>query len=478
MNSANTFQDTAPTAAVGQKLFRFGALAVSAVIAYYLLWAKTEDFVNRLQALTILFLGALPALLWAKSEQKRFPLIEVFFLTTINSYALPLLNGHADLKLYSTETITTSAWIVISFQSALLITYHIVGGTPKRGRFWTEELLTADACRYLNYGTVINTLYLIESIYFDLLPPDLNSILRAICFGIGIVCTFVTAQLWGLGKLSPSERSFFIVNLVIQTVMQLTSLFLVGALSTIILCLLGYVTRKRKVPVVLVGIILLFTALLHNGKPQMREKYWHTDGPNQTPSITELPGFFAEWIGYSLNPPELGEDPSNQTMTSKLIQRTSLFQMVCLVAENTPKNYPFLDGDTYSDIIAQFVPRFLWPGKPTGLLSTYKLSIYYGLQSEEGTAQTTIAFGQVAEAYANFGFFGVIGLGVFIGVFYKKAQTWAADSPMISYPGILLVILMAWSFQNEFTLSVWLASLYQSCIAIMALLMGVKMFLK
>ena len=478
MSEASTFQETAPSAEVGQRLFRLGAIFVGALIAYYLVWAKTEDFVNRLQALVILFMGALPALLWAKSEQKRFPLIEVFFLTTVNSYALPLLNGHEDIKLYSVDTITTSAWIVIVFQAALFVTYQMVGGLPKRGPFWTEELLTEQACKYLNYGTVVNTLYLIESIYFDLLPPDINSIVRAICFGIGIVCTFVTAQLWGLGKLTPGEKGFFITNLVIQTIMQLISLFLVGALSTILLCFLGYVTRKRKIPIILVGAVLLFTALLHNGKPQMREKYWHLDGKNPIPAVSELPAFFSEWIGYGLNPNEDAEAKANQTMTSKLIQRTSLFQMVCLVADNTPRNYPFLDGDTYSDIIAQFIPRLFWPNKPTGLLSTYKLSIYYGLQSEEGTAQTTIAFGQVAEAYANFGFLGVIGLGAFIGIFYKKAQTWAADSPMISYPGILLVILMAWSFQNEFTLSVWLASLYQSCVAIMALLMGLKAFIR
>jgi len=93
-------------------------------------------------------------------------------------------------------------------------------------------------------------------------------------------------------------------------------------------------------------------------------------------------------------------------------------------------------------------------------------------------ARTTIGFGLLAEAYANFGFLGLAGLGVFFGFILKKAQCWAAESPMLSGGGLLIVILLAWSFQTEFTLSMWLASFYQASIAILVVPYVLRTFIQ
>ncbi|MGA3006737.1 MAG: hypothetical protein ABSE59_02480, partial [Opitutaceae bacterium] len=95
------------------------------------------------------------------------------------------------------------------------------------------------------------------------------------------------------------------------------------------------------------------------------------------------------------------------------------------------------------------------------------LSIYYGLQLPEDTAKTTIAFGLLAEAYANFGFYGAGLLGLVFGVCLKKYGAWAQESPILSYAGLILVLLMAWSFQTELTLSIWLSSLFQAAVAVL-----------
>ncbi len=79
----------------------------------------------------------------------------------------------------------------------------------------------------------------------------------------------------------------------------------------------------------------------------------------------------------------------------------------------TPDPLPHLDGLTYQDTLGQFVPRFPLADKPRGHVSTYTLSIYYGLQDEEATGTTTIAFGLLPEGFANFGFLGMVLLGIF-----------------------------------------------------------------
>jgi hypothetical protein len=111
-------------------------------------------------------------------------------------------------------------------------------------------------------------------------------------------------------------------------------------------------------------------------------------------------------------------------------------------------------------------------------VSTYRLSVYYGLQREEDTAKTTIGFGILPEAYANFGFFGLVLVGALVGFCQKLIRSWSAQSPILSYPGILTVLLMSWSFSTEHTMSIWLSSLYQACVAVLGLIVIVRSFVK
>ncbi|MDB6113144.1 MAG: hypothetical protein JWQ62_89, partial [Lacunisphaera sp.] len=100
--------------------------------------------------------------------------------------------------------------------------------------------------------------------------------------------------------------------------------------------------------------------------------------------------------------------------------------------------------------------------------------IYYGLQQEEDTNTTTIAFGLLAEAYANFGLFGSILLGLFWGVSLKKLQIWSTFSPMFSFAGLLMVLLTAWAFNAELTMAAWVSSLEQAVIVVLGLPMLVR----
>jgi hypothetical protein len=143
--------------------------------------------------------------------------------------------------------------------------------------------------------------------------------------------------------------------------------------------------------------------------------------------------------------------------------------MMCLVVSRTPSQLPFLEGETYSYVPGQFVPSFFWKEKPVAHVATNKLSVYYGLQVAESTAKTTIAFGLMTEAYANFGMFGIALLAATFAFAFKKFSDMSSQSPMLSYPGLVLVVLMAWSFQTELTLAAWLSSFYQACFVILGI---------
>ncbi|HXB02137.1 MAG TPA: hypothetical protein VNV15_04890 [Opitutaceae bacterium] len=454
-------------------LFRGGLVLIALTLGYYSFNAEVSSSTAFYEGLAIIFLAALPALMWAKRATHGFPVFEVFMLTGANIYALPLLNGQSNLEAFSESVVTQAGAAVLLFQIIANVTYAATSGRPRTTKFWTEEVISDDTGRYLGYGLVLTTIYTGIANFSDLIPNDLESPLRAVFYGIGIIISFIQGLRWGQGTLNYQEKVMLVLNITLQVIFNFATLYLLGGMSIIVLVLIGYVSGSKRLPIVIIVITLPIIALLHNGKTTMREKYWNNENTDiaSMPSLAELPAFYTEWIQDGL---DLHQKSS---LTEKLIERTSLFQIICLVVDNTPDRRPYLDGLTYGQIPGQFVPRFFWANKPVGKISTDTLSVYYGLQRAEDTQKTTIAFGLLAEAYANFGFFGVGLLGAVFAFGLKKYSMWASQSPMLSYAGLILVLIMAWSFQSELTLSTWLSSLFQAVIAVLGVPFVLRNFL-
>jgi hypothetical protein len=451
-------------------LFRGGLALLVLTLGYYAFNAEVSSVTELYEGLAIIVLAMLPSLMWAQRTTHEFPVFEVFMLTGINIYALPLLNGQSELQAYSESVVEQAAAVVLFFQIIAIVTHLAVRGRPRTTPFWAEEVISRDTGRYLGHALVLTTIYTGIATFSDLIPGDLGAPLRAVFYGLGIISTFIQGRRWGQNDLSYQEKISFIINLALQVVFNFATLYLIAGISIIVLALLGYVSGGKRPPIVAMVITLPLIALLHNGKTAMREKYWGKEA-TFAPTLSDLPGFFTEWIQDGL---DLHQKTS---LTTKLIERTSLFQIICLVVDSTPDRLPYLDGLTYGQIPGQFVPRFFWAEKPVAHISTYTLSIYYGLQRSEDTMKTTIAFGLLAEAYANFGFYGAGILGAVFAFGFKKYGMWASQSPILSCAGLLLVLLMAWSFQTELTLSIWLSSLFQATVAVLGVPLILRNFL-
>jgi hypothetical protein len=457
----------------GRRLFSFGLMATAVGIGYLAYNAKVADPIHLYLGIIIFFLAVLPALMWAKEARFGMPLFEAFMLPGVNTFAVPLLRGHQMLRQYDSGTITTAAIAIIAYQACACATYFSLKVRPKRRGMWVKEIVSRDISKVLSYGMIVTTIYTFLVQFTDVIPTDLVSEARAVCFGIGIIATFVQTRRWGEGDLPYYDKIIFVVQLLAQVIFSWVSLFLVQGVTILLLALMGYVSGAKKVPLLAIAIAAPIIAILFNGKAEMRAKYWDAKAP--APGIAEIPAFFTEWINAGLAyTPQKGNADESQGV----LDRTSLIQIVCLVVSQSPEHKPYMYGDTYMDIPGQFVPRFFWPGKPLGHVSTYKLCVYYGLETEEQTLETTIGFGMPAEAYANFGFAGMIMLGCFFGFFFKKVAGMGAESPIFSYPGLFMIVLMAWTFLTELPLSAWLASLEQACVAVLGLPFVLKNFFK
>jgi hypothetical protein len=447
-------------AARGRQLFQSGLVLLAGALCYLSYKAKVDDVVHLALGLGMFALSIVPGLLWARGGGSRFPVFETIMVLCANSYAMPMLNAQEQLAGYAPEVITRSGLTVIAYQVVALLTYVNVRGIPGRSAFWRESLITHQVEKFIVYGMVLSTFYIWASTFTTWVPRELESILRAVFYGIGILCTFITSQRWGRGELTQNEKTVFVCTFVPQLIFMSVGLILIGAISLIGIALLGYLSGGKRIPWLVIGVAFVAIAVLHTGKTKMRIKYW--DGGLPSPTMTELPAYFTEWVEFGLEPTSGGK-----TVSQKMIERTSLIHMLCLIVDCTPSRQDYLYGKTYTYVPPQLIPRLFWPDKPRSHIATYELAIYYGLQDEEATNSTTIAFGMLAEAYANFGLIGGILLGAFWGYTLKKLQIWSTFSPMFSFAGLFMVLLTAWAFNAELTMAAWVSSFEQAVIVVL-----------
>jgi hypothetical protein len=420
------------------------------------------EFVHLGLGLVMFSLSVVPALLWARRGGSRFPVFETMLLLCANAYAMPVLNAHEQLTAYTPEVITRGCVTVILYQASAILAYVLTKGMPGRSRFWRESILTSSLEKMIVYGLIPSTVYVWMSTFTSWIPGEIDSILRAVFYGLGYLCTFVSTQRWGRGQLTTGEKMVLVCTLIPQLVFMSVSLILIGAIGQIGIALLGYLSGGKRIPWLVVAATFLIMAVLHTGKTKMRSKYWDQHLP--TPSLSQLPAYFMEWVEFGLEPTDGGK-----TVSQKMLERTSLMHILCLIIDATPDRQDYLYGKTYGYVLPQLIPRLLWADKPQAHIATYELSIYYGLQDEEGASSTSIAFGLLAEAYANFGLLGAIVLGTFWGYWLKKLQIWSTFSPIFSFAGLFMVLLTAWSFAAELTMASWISSFEQAVVVVLGL---------
>ncbi|HEV8073858.1 MAG TPA: hypothetical protein VGP21_06985, partial [Opitutaceae bacterium] len=277
-----------------RRLFNGGIVLLALTLAYYSFNAQVDSSVELFEGLVIIVLAAMPALLWARRASFEFPVFEVFMLTGIQLYALPLLNGQGEFETYSESVVTQSAAAVLFFQIVAISTHAATRGYPRRTPFWTKEVVSHDIGKYLGYGLILTTIFTGIESFTSIIPSDIDGPMRAVFYGIGIISTFVQGRRWGQGDLLYQEKIVFAINIVLQVIFNFATLYLIVGISILVLSLLGYVSSSKRLPLVLIVIVLPVIAVLHNGKTAMREKYWESTSP--TPDLINLPAFFTEWI--------------------------------------------------------------------------------------------------------------------------------------------------------------------------------------
>jgi hypothetical protein len=435
---------------LGVKIWVVGGVALA--------WMSTlDDPIQIVLGLIIYSLAIWPVLKWAQHSKKWFPVFELFMFTGFVFYAIPFLMADESLLNYPASTLMTSGLAVALFQGAACFAFGSTRGRSATASDWIRPLLRDDSKKWALAGIWLNTAYLFAAQFTPLIPYEILSILRAIFYGVGTISVFIIARAWGQGNIKKTEQTSTVFNLLLQCIILASQLYLINVLSLLGLGFIGYVTTSRKIPIATSVLVFSVVAVLHNGKDEMRQIYWQS-GERIEVKFADLPNLFEQWFEFGL---DFSDKPAAEESAS-LLDRASLFQIIAVTVDTVPGRLPFLNGETYLDVPAGFVPRIFWPGKPTALESNIRLSLYFGLVAEYSARSVSIAFGMIAEAFANFGFLGVISLGAIMGTAFKQICVAGESVDILSPLGIFVILLTAWSLQVEMVAATWFSSLFQA----------------
>jgi hypothetical protein len=234
--------------------------------------------------------------------------------------------------------------------------------------------------------------------------------------------------------------------LILRLVGGLSSGWLGVSASILVICGAIYLMEKHRIPRWALVFVVLFTLFFQVGKDEFRKTYWQDTGQNsqmEQSGRAERVAFWAENSFTKWN--EALSDSSGESFRRALnpsVSRISLLNQSANVVELTPAVVPYQYGWLYSYMAITWIPRFIWPDKPSMSEANQYYQIAYGLSTEEDLARVSISVGLLTEGFMNFGWAGVVGVMFLAGIFFDFYQkTFLAKSSGALMTGIGVILL-------------------------------------
>ncbi len=172
----------------------------------------------------------------------------------------------------------------------------------------------------------------------------------------------------------------------------------------LVLAVRWHATRRIPWLVILAGFVLY--SVLNPAKFEYREQVWFSGEDYGITQRLEVWALAVEDELSTARQQDIWEIRLRETLS-----RFDLVHRFAYVRDMTPAFIPYYAGETYSYFLYAWIPRLLWPEKPSASEAVNQLDLDYGFKYE--SQPVTVAMGQLPEAYANF---GVLGIGLIMAL--------------------------------------------------------------
>lgn len=413
----------------------------------------------------VLVAALAPTFMWFRIGAPSIPILPVVSMAYIPYYAWPILSTSQNLFSFTDWEILRAALTIALYLFAAMIGWRMLIRPARAGNGPTaQNPIDHRVVRVVSAGLVVGIIYEIALITGWLYwTGPFFGVARAAAVTLATIACFLTGAARAQRLLRGRAWAAALTALGALVVLTWTSLFLIGGIVYLLAVLFGHVIVTRRVPWHWAIASFVVLAILHAGKAEMRAKYWEAQSNySASLSITDLPGFTKEWLADGIAAIRDGDSDTG------LINRASLLQIVLRVQRATPDRIDYLGGETYSLVPRTLVPRFVDPNKPTSQAAMDLLNVRYGVLTLQNTEVTAVGWGLVAEAFANFGYLGVVMIGVLFGVFCALLSNASARANIVSRVMLLSIATMMVLINVEADSVTLCSTLLQTAIAIIA----------
>lgn len=417
------------------------------------------------------------------------PIVPLLIIQQLIVYALPIVVRHDIIREYPVSLVTSAGLEVFVFDLALIGAWRVGMQIFTPGTSLSYALMgleDREATKLLSLGfslitvstlhTILNYGGLLEDLY-RLLPSGSISLINPLTTAASSCGFFLISIFIGKNSLSLGRTALFWLALAINILVSSAELLLSASTALFASVVIGLFWSTGRIPWRFLFVVLGFLSFFNLGKTAMRERYWALDGNTSSAAsagLTGLPNRYAEWAQASVDTVVSADRIESSALTARranaragkqgLAERINNLQNLLFAIdaiENT--HLPLLGGRTYSLIPPLLVPRILWPDKPRTHEGQVLLNVHFGRQDLYSTIRTYIAWGLLAEAYANYGaIFGSLILGLALGFFCSWLENITANKLLLSLEGFLsftFVVAMANSY--EMVASVLVTTIFQ-----------------
>jgi hypothetical protein len=455
----------------GGSLLRAFQAGVVLLVAYGLLQLRTATPLHLLGGALLAFFALLPVYLWCAGKVAGLPIFPLCSFTYLMGFALPMLQAHEGLARYPIETLIQGTLTTCGFLGLATLVWWWVVRKPVPPPT-TYLSIPEQGGASVFFGAFLVGLALQLCIMQGWLPTQAEiffTLIRSVSLSLVLLAVTVLSDRWGRRQLRPDARLAFVALVFLYFLITLPGLMLAPNMALSALAIAAFTLARGRIPIAFLVVAFALFTLLHLGKWPMRAE--QTNGRLPPPRPQDYPAYYARWFGYgfaALTQPDEWNGRKTEKHTD-LLERASVLQMLLLVEKKSPNEVPFLMGRTYVIIPELLIPRVIHPNKPWAQEGLFILSTHYGLQTRKQTRGTTIAFGLLAEAYANFSYAGVAGLAVLLGGGLALVTRWSRNLPLTSFRGLCALLCMAAPLRMGDSASVAVTALFQGSVTLTAL---------
>ena len=427
---------------------------LATTLLLYLARINEVSLLQFLIAFTLLLLPWQAYMNWRRGGREALPIFAMLAFMYWLYYAVPLfLEDHVFSTIYESvghelteSTITLALLMALTGVCALWLGIRTGIARLIVPRAQLSAELTHSKLNYVRAVLIMGSLLSLSDTPSQFASEGGRQLVNIMVSVIPILAFAIVFRNFIRGQSNFFDKVLILGFLLVRLVGGLSSGWLGVSASILVICGAIYLMERRRVPRWALVLVVLFTLFFQVGKEEFRKTYWQAGeigAQQEQGSRVERVTFWAQNSFDKWN--EALSDSSGDAFRRALnpsISRVSLLNQTSNVIELTPSVVPYQYGWLYSYMAITWIPRFVWPDKPSVSEANQYYQVAYGLTSEDDLGKVSISVGLLTEGFMNFGWAGVVGIMFLAGIFfdfYQKTFLSRTSGPLMTGIGVILL---------------------------------------